>query len=250
MLPSRVTVPTHSRPAVAMLPGRSTWSPTCWAAGAAAASPFQLATNLYAEKLQGGRPGPAAVSSTRIFPAFSGPGRAPSPGLGDRAPAGARAAGVLRGCQAGESHERRGRGEPAEVGDLGGQGQRGQLSDPAVAAQLPHHRGQRVHAGPAAPQLGFQYRQLGVAGIQCRQVGAQRCLQRRLGQGLPVQPRAVLTGPPRSPPDAAVALQQRADPLHHPLAVIDQVSPGADQVPHRLLLLAGDPDRGQQPGLV
>ena len=34
----------------------------------------------------------------------------------------ARAAGVLRGRQAGESHERRGRGEPAEVGYLGGEG--------------------------------------------------------------------------------------------------------------------------------
>ena len=88
VLPSRVTVPTHSRPAVAMLPGRSTWSPTCWAAGAAGASPFQLATNLYCEKLQRERPGPAAVSSTRIFPAFSGPGRAPSPSATESARAG------------------------------------------------------------------------------------------------------------------------------------------------------------------
>ena len=45
-------------------------------------------------------------------------------------------------------------------------------------------------------------------------------------------------------------LQQRADALHHPPAVIDPVSPGGKQVPHRLLLLAGDPDRGQQPGPV
>src|SRR4029077_565324 len=84
----RVTVPTHSRPAGAMLPGQSTWSPTCWAAGAAAASPFQLATNLYCEKLQRERPGQAAVSSTRIFPAFSGPGRAPSPAATEYARAG------------------------------------------------------------------------------------------------------------------------------------------------------------------
>ena len=83
-------------------------------------------------------------------------------------------------------------------------GQAGQLGDPAVAAQPPHHGGQRVHAGPPAAQLALQHRQLGVAGIQRRQVGAQRGLQRRLGEGLPVQPRAVLIGPPGSPPDAAV----------------------------------------------
>src|SRR5689334_18978167 len=54
-----------------MLPGQSTWSPTCWAAGAAAASPFQLATNLYCESCNvSGRDRPlrAAPGSSRRSP--------------------------------------------------------------------------------------------------------------------------------------------------------------------------------------
>ena len=45
-----------------------------------------------------------------------------------------------------------------------------------------------------------------------------------------------------------MAEQERVEPLLHPLAVIEQVAAGADQVPDRLLRRGRDPDRGQHPG--
>ena len=45
-----------------------------------------------------------------------------------------------------------------------------------------------------------------------------------------------------------MAEQKRVEALLHPLAVIEEVAAGADQVPDRLLRRGRDPDRGQHPG--
>ena len=84
--------------------------------------------------------------------------------------------------------------------DGGGRGGWGRCAGAPVSSAIPHncqlrhHRGQRVHAGPAAPQLGFQHRQLGVAGIHRRPVVRSAACSAGSVK-MPVQPRAVLIGP-------------------------------------------------------
>src|SRR5215207_2366206 len=77
---------------------------------------------LAAAQLQGGR-GPILVGPGRLDQLGA---QVAVPGLGDPAPMGAGAAGILAWDQAAEAHELGGAGEPAPVGDLAGQGQRAQ----------------------------------------------------------------------------------------------------------------------------
>src|SRR5215217_7983162 len=120
---------------------------------------------LAAAQLPGGR-GPILV----------GPGRLDQLGaqvavatLGDAAPMGAGAAGILAWDQAAEAHELGGGGKAAPVGDLAGQGQRAQASHAPVGAQAGDRIFERWLPIPSG-QVGLDGVQGGVAGRQGRPV--------------------------------------------------------------------------------
>lgn len=64
--------------------------------------------------------------------------------FGDRAVDAFGTAGVLRGDQAGKRHEARRRGKASGVAEFGGNGERGEVVDPAEAAQAFDTRAQRL----------------------------------------------------------------------------------------------------------
>jgi hypothetical protein len=80
---------------------------------------------------------------------------------------------------------------------------------------------------------------------------AEGGLQLGIVEALGAQPALVLAGPAGPGPiDTAVAQQEGLQPSAGPAAVIDQVGPGAAQVPDRLLTRGGDADGDQLAGAV
>ncbi len=140
--------------------------------------------------------------------------------------------------------------ETPPVHHLRGQRHAGQLRDSPIGTQLRHRRGLRWRLRPRR-QLGLHSRQLRLSRCQATPVGAHHPVQRRLVEDLTGDPRPVRQGPLAPPvPDPAVPQQHRVQPLLHPFTITQDIPPGPNQVPHRLLRRRRHPDRGQLPGSV
>jgi hypothetical protein len=136
------------------------------------------------------------------------------------------------------------------VADLGGQRQRPQLANPAVGGQTSHRVGEG-RLGGRVGQVGLDGRDLGVAGGRHCPVVGEGGLQLWVVELLGAQPALVLAGPAGPGAiDAAVAQQEGLQPSASPAAVIDQVGPGAAQVPDRFFMGFWDADGDQLAGAV
>jgi hypothetical protein len=166
---------------------------------------------------------------------------------------GGTAGGVFAGDEPGEGHERARAEEASPVPDLGGDRERTQRSDAAVAAESADAIGEG--------RLGAGLFELRLDRVEVGLAGGDRCPVVRVGQAqrglvevLRGQPALVQPGPCRAGAvDAAVAQQETLESAPSALQIIQQVGAGSAQIPHRFLLRGGHPDRGQisramQPG--
>jgi hypothetical protein len=217
----------------------------CWAAHARAAT-------------SGGRPcwrrAICTPTAGRCFKAQADPGQLGAQvgvaGLGEPAAVDGGAAGVFAWDQPAEPHELAGRGEPAPVGDLGGQRQRAQPGDPAVGGQARDLPGKRRPVAPAG-KVGLHRVQVRVADLDHGQVVPERLGHGGLVEPLGAKPRLVLERPGRpAPPHPPVTQQELAQPVPRPGEITDHVGAGAAQVPYRLLPDGGDADTDQLAGAV
>jgi hypothetical protein len=141
-------------------------------------------------------------------------------------------------------------GKAAPVGDLGGQRQGAQLADAPVGGQARHRVGEGWLGG-GLREVGLDGCDLGVAGGCHGPVVAEGGLQLGVVELLGAQPALVLAGPAGTGPiNPAVPQQEGLQPSAGPAAVIDQVGPGAAQVPDRFFVGFWDADGDQLAGPV
>ena len=171
-------------------------------------------------------------------------------GLGDVAPAGRAARGVLGGDQTHEAHQRRRPSEAAPVAHLGMQRERPHPGHPPVGAEAAHRVGEQLVALPG-DQVRLHRSQGGVSGQDSGPVVPEGHGQRGFVEALGHQPRLVLVRPGRPASiHPRVAQQELRQAVAGPGQVLDHVGPGAAQVPHRLLHRRRDPDGDEFPGPV
>ena len=172
-------------------------------------------------------------------------------GLGDGATCLFRSAGVLGGNQAGEGHQARRRRKATRIAQFSGDGQGGEIVDPAEAAQALHAGTQRLD-GEEIAQLEVDRLEAGDRFIDGADVGAMGLLQRRQWPLLRLQPGGVPFGPRAfgSGEAAAVAQEEVREAVPRAEEIGTDVFATAQEIASGLLLLGRDVDGGQRAGAI
>jgi hypothetical protein len=168
-------------------------------------------------------------------------------GFGDAAAGLLRPAGMLRGDQADEGHEPGCSRKATRVAEFGGDGERGQVVDPAEAAKSLDARAERLES-EERPQVLFDGVEPCDRFIDGAEIGAMGLVERRQRPRLGAEPGIVPLRPrlPRGRKATAVAEEKFRQSMAGAQQIGADVFAVPQQITRGLLLLGGDVNRGQR----